>query len=133
MDGLFEFGLQPFMTLKITEIFFHRVRQNVNLYQSLEELVSDATSKVNPNVKMDNVLNLFLYFGGFLVLVLFLFIVEKFLFKQLQTVSFKLVFCPIILVHFGWLWIRTKLFFNSRNRQGKRNLLRNSENRCFRM
>ena len=97
VDDLFEFGLQPAFTSKLTETLMHRARANVEIYQNLDDLVcdasknllGDASKKSTKNVKLENIKNLFLLFGGFLVFVLSVFIVEVLLFKQLLT--FKLV------------------------------------------
>ena len=45
MDDLFEFGFQPFLTLKLSEIFMSRAKRNVEVYESLENLVADITRK----------------------------------------------------------------------------------------
>ena len=69
------------------------VRQEVEFYESLDDFISDISQKGSPNVKLDNFQNLFLYFGSFLMLVLLVYVIDIFLFKQLKGINRKLVRC----------------------------------------
>lgn len=60
-----------------------QTKKNVEVYETLEELVGCLSAKVSPNVKMVNVQNLFLYFVGFLLLVLSGFFADIVLLKSL--------------------------------------------------
>ena len=93
LDALFEGGLFLFLYTEIDEMFKLLLRRNVEFYESLDDFVSDISQKVSPYVKLDNVQNLFLYFGSFLMLVLFVYVIDIFLFKQLKRINRKLVRC----------------------------------------
>ena len=73
-----------------------RVKKNVEVYETIENFKRELSSKVSPNVKLDNVKNLFLYFGSFLVLVSFTFVVDN-LVKQLKKLKKN---CRRIVRHF---------------------------------
>ena len=74
-----------------------RVSQELELYQTIEELAGRVARKVSPNVKLDNVQKLFFYFAGFMATVLIVFILNLVLFNRRQTI--KLV--RYLTVHFG--------------------------------
>lgn len=44
-------------------------KKNVEVYETLEDCVDDVSGKVSPDVKLDNIQKLFLYFGAFSTLV----------------------------------------------------------------
>ena len=93
MGASFECGLFLFLITEVNEQFKLRVKENVEFYESLDDFVSDISQKVSPNVKFDNIKNLFLYFGSFLMLVLLVYVINIFLFKQLKRINRKLVRC----------------------------------------
>lgn len=68
-----------------------RVKRNLEVYETLEDLVKDISRKVSPNVKLYNIQNLFFYFGGFFTLFSLMFIVDVFLFRLLRKIHRKLV------------------------------------------
>ena len=68
-----------------------RIRQNVKIYDSLEDLVNDITQKVPPNVPLENVENLFFVFHSFLMVILLLSLLHNFPFRKLQAVNRRLV------------------------------------------
>ena len=78
MGASFECGLFLFLITEVNEQFKLRVKENVEFYESLDDFVSDISQKVSPNVKFDNIKNLFFYFGSFLMLVLLVYVIDIF-------------------------------------------------------
>lgn len=76
------------------ELLKHRVEQNVKLYENLEVFVKDVSSKFSPDVRLDNIKNLFLYLGAFLALVSLVFVLNVFLIKKLKLIHRKLSVRP---------------------------------------
>lgn len=72
------------------------IKQHVEVYKTLEDFVEDLSRSGSQNVTLDNIQNLFLYFGSFLVLTLLVFLMNSLLFKQLQTINSKLVRCSVM-------------------------------------
>ena len=68
-----------------------RIRQNIKIFETLDDFIQDMSQAVSPNVKLENVEVLFFTFGGILMTVLFVFVVNVFLLKQLQAIIRKLV------------------------------------------
>ena len=106
-----ECGLILFLYSEIDELLKLSVQRNVEFYGSIDDYVSDISQKVSPNVKLENVQNLFLYFGSFLMLVLFVYVIDIFLFKQLQRINRKLYRCFANLLQDVNLWLS---FFEGR-------------------
>ena len=106
MDELFRFGFQPHLALKIEEMLKLRAQKNVELYQSSENYIEDVTRKCTANVKLDNILDLFFYFGGFFAFSSFVLVMNRmmniFLFKRLRRVRRKLGRC--LVVHVKTIW-----------------------------
>lgn len=98
MDASFEHGLQLSFAAKSRELCMLKLKRNLRVYETLEDFVGDASRKVSPNVKLHNITNLFLYFGGFLMLISFVFVVDIFMLKQLQNINRKLVRGPATIV-----------------------------------
>ena len=69
-------------SLKIEEIVMLEVKQNVKLFDSLDELVDDLTKAVSSNVKLDNVKKLFSRFSFVVTLILFVFVSYNLLFES---------------------------------------------------
>ena len=90
MDASFEHGLQLSFAAKAKEVCMLKLKQNLRVYETLEDFVEDASRKVSPNVKLYNISNLCLFFGGFLVLVSLLFVADVALSKQLKNIKSKL-------------------------------------------
>lgn len=82
IDELFQHGFIPFLCLKTGEMLLPRIRQNVTFYETLEDFVADVSGKFSPNVKLDNIQNLFFYLGGFLAIVSIVFLLRFFLIKR---------------------------------------------------
>ena len=93
LGASFEGGLLLSLYTEFKELLKLHVQRNVEFYESLDDFVSDISQKVSPYVKLDNVQNLFLYFGSFLMLVLLVYVIDIFLFKQLKRINRKLVRC----------------------------------------
>lgn len=76
------------------ELVMSEVKQNVKVFEILEELVDDLTKKVSSKVKLHNVKNLFSYFATILTLVLFVHccshIVNDFLYERRQPIRLSL-------------------------------------------
>ena len=89
MDASFETGFLPFLNLKVHEVILLDAKQRVEVYETLENFVTDISRKVSPNVKLDNIKNLF-YFVVFLIFVLFVFLIDTFLLKKLKVIKRKL-------------------------------------------
>ena len=68
-----------------------RSRGNVKVYETIDDYVEEVTQKYSPNVKLENVRNLFIYFVAVLILILFLFIIDVFLLKRLRKIKRRLV------------------------------------------
>ena len=64
-----------------------RAKKSVEVYETLDSLVEAISGRASPNVKMNNVEKLFLYFGGCLALVSFAFVVDRFVVKQEITLK----------------------------------------------
>ena len=73
-------------------------KRNVEVYESIEDLMDDVQRKVSPDVKLENTRNLYFYFVGFLLFVCLAFVVDIFWFKQLQTIHRKLAGYSVMLV-----------------------------------
>ena len=73
------------------QILVNRVKQNIEVYDALQDYIDAVSRKFSPNVKLDNIQNLFLIFGGFLGFVLFVFVVDFSLDKQLQAIQRRTV------------------------------------------
>ena len=58
------------------EMYKLRGKRNVEIYETLEEYVGDISRKISPNVRLENVENLFLFFGGLLMLILLVFVID---------------------------------------------------------
>ena len=93
VSASFECGLILFLYTQIDELLKLLVQRDVEFYGSIDDFISDISQKGLPNVKLDNVQNLFLCFGSFLMLVLLVYIIDIFLFKQLKGINRKLVRC----------------------------------------
>lgn len=68
-------------------------KHNVEVYKTLDDFVGDLSRSGSQNVRLENIQNLFLYFGSFLVLTLLVFLKNIFLLKQLPTINRQLVRC----------------------------------------
>lgn len=91
MDASFEAGFVTALLSDMKDVFMHTVKQDVPLFESLDDYIDEVISrKASPNVKLENVKNLFSYLLGFLVLVLLASIVHIVLFKQLRTIYRKI-------------------------------------------
>ena len=71
----------------------------MEIYQTLEQYIEGVSLKFSPNVKLKNVQNLFLIFGVFQMLILLVFALDAFLFRQLQKINRQLVRCSAIIFH----------------------------------
>lgn len=86
--------------LKIEEVLMQKAKKNVKLFETLEDFVADVSSsqeKLSPNVKLNNIRNLFLYFVVFLMAVLFVSFIDTFLFHQMQAILRKLIRWSVML------------------------------------
>lgn len=88
---MFEFGFISSITLKMSEMLMMHAKRNVKVYEELQDLVEDVTRKASTNVRLDNIENLFLYFGSFYILIFLAFLGEAFLFEGLRAINHKLV------------------------------------------
>lgn len=91
LDVSLEYGFSQFLGLKMNELLLLRIIQNIEIYNNLKDFAEEVSRKVSPDIKLDNIQNLFVYFASILMLVLLGFIMEKFLFKKLHTASRKLI------------------------------------------
>ena len=57
-------------------------KQNVKMFETLDDLVDDLTRQASPNVKLHNVENLFANFGALLLFVLFVFNTNRLRFAE---------------------------------------------------
>lgn len=85
-----------------------KIEQNMKVYRTLEDFVSDTSQKYSPNVQLKYIENLFFYYAAFLLLFSFvLFIdrnlVETFLLNYLKTINRLLIR--------WWTMIAQKLVF----------------------
>lgn len=94
--ALFEHGCTIKLVSKMREMLMFHAKQNVKVYETMDDYVSQ---KFSPNVKLENVENLFVYFGAFLTLVLFVFVIDVLLSKQLRALRRRLVRGTVILWH----------------------------------
>ena len=95
MGASFEHGLQLSFAAKAKEVCMLKLKKNVEVYETIEDFVGDISRKVSPNVKLNNIKKLFLYFGGFLMFVSFVFLMNNiYLFKRRRTANLKLVRLP---------------------------------------
>lgn len=86
-----QFGFSMFLGLKMKELLMARIMQNIEVYTDLKNFVENISKKVSPNVKLDNVQNMFTYFVSFLMLITLVFVIGKVYSKQLQPINRKLV------------------------------------------
>lgn len=104
-----------------------RIKQNVKVYESLDDFVSDVSSKFSPNVSLDNIINLVVYFGIFLALVLVVCVLDFLdLIKQLQTINRTLVYCSTRLLQemlFRWLPLLKITASNSESTNARENAI----------
>ena len=98
MDKLFEHGHSLVFFLKTEEMLVQRTRQTVEVYHALDDLASEVSRHYPPNVKLVNLQNLFLYYGGFLALVSLSLAMDSFLVKQLKRIYRRLARCLASLV-----------------------------------
>ena len=100
-----EYGSLLIIALKIEDSLMHKMKKNTKVYETLEDFVADVSSnqdKLSPNVKLENIKNLFFYFAAFLMAVSLVCITHIFLFDQLAALTRKLTFRPVVLgVRFG--------------------------------
>lgn len=81
-----------------------RVKKTVEVYETIDTFVEEVSRKASPNVKLENIKNLFCYFFGSLMFILFLAIMNIVLFKQLKRIIRKLLrFSAIVaqVINFG--------------------------------
>lgn len=90
---MFEYGFLQTLQTRKYEAYMLRTQKSLKVYETLEDFVTDISGKFSMNVKLYNITNLFFYFGGFLVLVLLVFVTNIFLLKKLKTINRKLVRC----------------------------------------
>lgn len=77
---------------RIRKVQMLRLEKKIEVYQTVEDFAEDVSDeRVSDKVELDNVRNLFLYFGGILMLILIGFIFQVLLFKRLQVTCRKLV------------------------------------------
>lgn len=108
LDAAFEYGLTPSLNLKLNEMLILRAKQNVEVYQNLDDFVNDATSKFSSKVQLYNVKNLFFSFGGFFTLVSLWFILDILVFHMNRHLQAK-----IMQMYFGD-WLFPKVAINSK-------------------
>lgn len=90
---MFEYGFPETLQTRTDDAYLLQAQKNLPIYESLEAFVKDISRKFSPNVKLYNIQNLFTYFGCFLAFVLFGFVANIFVLKQLKTSKRKLVCC----------------------------------------
>lgn len=69
MDDYFQYGNVQMLAAKMREMSMLRTKRNIEVYETLADLVGDVTQKFSPNIKLENVENLFISFVAFLALV----------------------------------------------------------------
>lgn len=89
MGASFEHGLQLSFAAKAKEVCMLKLKQNVEVYETLEDFVGDISRKASPNVKLHNLKKTLFYFSGSLTLVSFLFIINIVLLKWRQRANQK--------------------------------------------
>ena len=91
-------------------MLIHMTKQNVEVFVTLESFVESVTITFSPTVELENIQNVFLFFGGFLMLVLLVFILDIFLLNQLKIIARKLARGSLIFVQTiklrGWLFLK---------------------------
>lgn len=87
-----------------------RAKKKVEVYETVDDFVNDVSSRFSPNVKLENIQSIFFYFGGFLIVVLLVFVFDSFLFKKLKKLNRKLLRCTTILVQKMKFEIRPSLY-----------------------
>lgn len=102
----------------------HYAQRNVEIYETIEDLVDDIQRKVSPDVKLENTKNLYFYFFYFLVLVWLVFFGDTFLFKRLQKIYRKLVRYFALLVQKTKLITRFRALLLAKKMQNKRQKFR---------
>ena len=93
---MFEHGFLLSLKSRLNDLWMRRTKKQIELYESKKEFVQEVSSKSSPNVKLENIQNLFFYFGGFLTLVLLVFVLDKCLFKKQRKIKSKLLRCLAI-------------------------------------
>ena len=80
---MFEHGNLLSLTARTSEVLMLRLKKSIHVYEDIENFAEDASKeKASAKVKLENVQKLFVYFGGFLVLVFLVFIVHVVLSKK---------------------------------------------------
>ena len=82
--------LQDF-SLKIDDMVMVDAKQNLKLFEDLEDLVDNLSKVVSSNVEFHNVKKLFGYFSSLLIAALLVFLANDFLSIRRQAISRKLV------------------------------------------
>lgn len=93
MDASFEAAFYPTLISNSRDFLMLAIRQDVEVYSSLDGYVEGVSSKASPYINLQNVQLLFLYFYGclgFFVLVSLVSIIDIFLLKKLRAIYRKL-------------------------------------------
>ena len=90
---MFEFGFLSALETKLPEALINSAKKDekLDVFENLDELFDEVSKNFSPDVKLDKIENLFLYFGSFLVLVFLVFFGETFLRRRLRAIKRKLV------------------------------------------
>ena len=80
-----EHGLQLCFVLRLAEFLMHQTKRTVEVYETLEDLVSGISASASPNVELKNTQTLFSLFVGFLTIITLVQLLEWSSFRRLQT------------------------------------------------